>query len=285
MTNYNGNIKDLSSDDFNNRGFLYGDSVFETIKIIDNKIIFWEEHYLRLMSSMRILRIEIPNNYTPEFFEKEIIKTNLKTDSSFSGRVRLTIYRGGSGLYLPNNNFPIFVINSNKTNEKLFKIDRDVYKVDLFKDYQIQSNLISNLKTNNRVINVIGSIYAQENELDNCVLLNDNKLVTEFLNGNIFIVNDNVIKTPTISTGCLNGVMRKKIIELIKKVPAYKIQEKDFSPYELVSSDEIWVTNSISGIIPVTEYRRKSFSNNIGTIIAAAVVTVESKFPINNLKE
>ena len=267
MTNYNGNIKDLSSDDFNNRGFLYGDSVFETIKIVDNKIIFWEEHYLRLMSSMRILRIEIPNNYTPEFFEKEIIKTNLKTDSSFSGRVRLTIYRGGSGLYLPNNNFPIFVINSNKTNEKLFKIDRDVYKVDLFKDYQIQSNLISNLKTNNRVINVIGSIYAQENELDNCVLLNDNKLVTEFLNGNIFIVNDNVIKTPTISTGCLNGVMRKKIIELIKKVPAYKIQEKDFSPYELVSSDEIWVTNSISGIIPVTEYRRKSFSNNIETII------------------
>lgn len=267
MTNYNGNIKDLSSDDFNNRGFLYGDSVFETIKIVDNKIIFWEEHYLRLMSSMRILRIEIPNNYTPEFFEKEIIKTNLKTDSSFSGRVRLTIYRGGSGLYLPNNNFPIFVINSNKTNEKLFKIDRDVYKVDLFKDYQIQSNLISNLKTNNRVINVIGSIYAQENELDNCVLLNDNKLVTEFLNGNIFIVNDNVIKTPTISTGCLNGVMRKKIIELIKKVPAYKIQEKDFSPYELISSDEIWVTNSISGIIPVTEYRRKSFSNNIGTII------------------
>ena len=267
MTNYNGNIKDLSSDDFNNRGFLYGDSVFETIKIVDNKIIFWEEHYLRLMSSMRILRIEIPNYYTPEFFENEIIKTNLKTDSSFSGRVRLTIYRGGSGLYLPNNNFPIFVINSNKTNEKLFKIDRDVYKVDLFKDYQIQSNLISNLKTNNRVINVIGSIYAQENELDNCVLLNDNKLVTEFLNGNIFIVNDNVIKTPTISTGCLNGVMRKKIIELIKKVPAYKIQEKDFSPYELVSSDEIWVTNSISGIIPVTEYRRKSFSNNIGTII------------------
>ena len=267
MINYNGNFKDSFSDDFNNRGFLYGDSIFETIKIIDNKIIFWEEHYLRLMSSMRILRIDIPNNYTPEFFEKEITKTNLKLDSLFSGRVRLTIYRGGRGLYLPDNNFPVFVISSKKINQKLFKINRDIYKVDLFKDYQIQSNLISNLKTNNRVINVIGSIYAQENELDNCILLNDNKLVTEFLNGNIFIVNDNIIKTPTLSAGCLNGVMRKKIIELIKKVPKYEIQEKDFSPYELVSSDEIWVTNSISGIIPVNEYRRKSFSNNIGTII------------------
>ena len=267
MINYNGNFKNSSFDDFDNRGFLYGDSIFETIKIVDNKIIFWEEHYLRLMSSMRILRIDIPNNYTPEFFEKEITKTNLNLDSLFSGRVRLTIYRGGRGLYLPDNNFPVFVISSKKINQKLFKINRDIYKVDLFKDYQIQSNLISNLKTNNRVINVIGSIYAQENELDNCILLNDNKLVTEFLNGNIFIVNDNIIKTPTLSTGCLNGVMRKKIIELIKKVSKYEIQEKDFSPYELVSSDEIWVTNSISGIIPVTEYRRKSFTNNIGTII------------------
>tara|TARA_B100000780_G_scaffold69992_1_gene46550 strand:- start:3554 stop:4390 length:837 start_codon:yes stop_codon:yes gene_type:complete len=267
MTNYNGIFKDQSLNDFNNRGFLYGDSIFETIKIINNKIIFWEEHYLRLISSMRILRIEIPNSYTPEFFEEEIIKTNQKIDSLFSGRVRLTVYRGGAGLYLPQTNYPLFVINSKKINQKLFIINQGPYKVDLFKDYQVQSNLISNLKTNNRVVNVIGSIYAKENELENCILLNNNKLVAEFLNGNIFIVNDNVIKTPTISTGCLNGVMRNKIIELIKKVPDYEIFEKDFSPYELISSDEIWVTNSISGIIPITEYRRKFFSNKVGNII------------------
>ena len=267
MTNYNGIFKDQSLNDFNNRGFLYGDSIFETIKIINNKIIFWEEHYLRLISSMRILRMEIPNNYTPEFFEEEIIKTNQKIDSLFSGRVRLTVYRGGAGLYLPQTNYPFFVINSKKINQKLFIINQVPYKVDLFKDYQVQSNLISNLKTNNRVVNVIGSIYAKENELENCILLNNNKLVAEFLNGNIFIVNDNVIKTPTISTGCLNGVMRNKIIELIKKVPDYEIFEKDFSPYELISSDEIWVTNSISGIIPITEYRRKFFSNKVGNII------------------
>lgn len=267
MTNYNGIFKDQSLNDFNNRGFLYGDSIFETIKIINNKIIFWEEHYLRLISSMRILRMEIPNSYTPEFFEEEIIKTNQKIDSLFSGRVRLTVYRGGAGLYLPQTNYPLFVINSKKINQKLFIINQVPYKVDLFKDYQVQSNLISNLKTNNRVVNVIGSIYAKENELENCILLNNNKLVAEFLNGNIFIVNDNVIKTPTISTGCLNGVMRNKIIELIKKVPDYEIFEKDFSPYELISSDEIWVTNSISGIIPITEYRRKFFSNKVGNII------------------
>ena len=84
MINYNGNFKDQPLDHFNNRGFLFGDSVFETIKVIDNKIIYWEEHYLRLMSSMRILRIQIPSLYTPDFFEEEIRKTNLKIDELHS---------------------------------------------------------------------------------------------------------------------------------------------------------------------------------------------------------
>jgi len=267
MINYNGNFKDQSLDHFNNRGFLFGDSVFETIKVVNNKIIYWEEHYLRLMSSMRILRIEIPSLYNPDFFEEEIRKTNLKIDSFFTGRVRLTIFRREGGLYLPDYNDPIFVINSQKTDQKLFDVNLQSYKVDLFKDYQIQSNLISNLKTNNRVVNVIGSIYAKENDLDNCILLNDQKFVSEFLNGNIFIVKDSQVITPTISSGCLNGVMRNKIIELINKLTNLEIEEKNFSPYELISSDEIWVSNSISGIIPVTEYRRKKFSNKVAITI------------------
>ena len=267
MINYNGNFKDLSSDHFGNRGFLFGDSIFETIKVVDNKIIYWEEHYLRLISSMRILRIEIPNLYTPDFFEDEIRKTNLKIEPFFSGRVRLTIFRKGGGLYLPQYNDPIFVIDSQKTDQKLFNVNIQSYKIDLFKEYQIQSNLISNLKTNNKVVNVIGSIYAEENDLDNCILLNDKKIVSEFLNGNIFIVNDSIIKTPTLSSGCLNGVMRNKIIETINKLKNFKIEEKDFSLYELISSSEIWVTNSISGIIPVTDYRKKHFSNKVAISI------------------
>jgi len=267
MINYNGNFKDQPLDHFNNRGFLFGDSVFETIKVIDNKIIYWEEHYLRLMSSMRILRIQIPSLYTPDFFEEEIRKTNLKIDSFFNGRVRLTIFRTKGEVYRPDSNEPIFVINSKKTDQKLFNVNLQSYKVDLFKDYLIQSNLISNLKTNNRVVNVIGSIYAKENDLDNCILLNDQKVVSEFLNGNIFIVKNNHVITPPISSGCLNGIMRNKIIELINKLTNLEIEEKDFSPYELISSDEIWVSNSISGIIPVTEYRRKKFSNKVAITI------------------
>ena len=263
MLNYNGNFIDQTNLSFSNRAFLYGDSVFETIKVVKNKVLFWEEHYLRLMSSMRILKIEIPNEFTPDYLENQIKKTNSSISETFSGRVRLTVFREGEGLYLPKSNQASFVINSFQNESILFETKFKTYKVDIYKDYLIQSNLLSNLKTSNRLINVIGSIYAQENGLDNCILLNENKLVTEFLNGNIFLVKDNVVKTPPINSGCLNGVMRNKIIELINKIPLLEIFEKDFSAYEIISSQEVWVSNSISGIIPVSQYRNKQFGNSI----------------------
>lgn len=263
MLNYNGNFIDQTNLSFSNRAFLYGDSVFETIKVVKNKVLFWEEHYLRLMSSMRILKIEIPNEFTPDYLENQIKKTNSSISETFSGRVRLTVFREGEGLYLPKSNQASFVINSFQNESILFETKFKTYKVDIYKDYLIQSNLLSNLKTSNRLINVIGSIYAQENGLDNCILLNENKLVTEFLNGNIFLVSDNVIKTPPINSGCLNGVMRNKIIELINKIPLFEILEKDFSAYEIISSQEVWVSNSISGIIPVSQYRNKQFGNSV----------------------
>ena len=263
MLNYNGNFIDQTNLSFSNRAFLYGDSVFETIKVVKNKVLFWEEHYLRLMSSMRILRIEIPNEFTPDYLESQIKKTISSISELFTGRVRLTVFREGEGLYLPKSNQASFVINSFQNEVFSFETKFKTYKVDIYKDYLIQSNLLSNLKTSNRLINVIGSIYAKENGLDNCILLNENKLVTEFLNGNIFLVKDNVVKTPPINSGCLNGVMRNKIIELINKIPLLEIFEKDFSAYEIISSQEVWVSNSISGIIPVSQYRNKHFGNSI----------------------
>ena len=263
MLNYNGNFIDQTNLSFSNRAFLYGDSVFETIKVVKNKALFWEEHYLRLMSSMRILKIEIPNEFTPDYLESQIKKTISSISETFTGRVRLTVFREGEGLYLPKSNQASFVINSFQNEVFSFETKFKTYKVDIYKDYLIQSNLLSNLKTSNRLINVIGSIYAKENGLDNCILLNENKLVTEFLNGNIFLVKDNVVKTPPINSGCLNGVMRNKIIELINKIPLLEIFEKDFSAYEIISSQEVWVSNSISGIIPVSQYRNKQFGNSI----------------------
>ena len=266
MINYNENYINKSGSDLLNRGFLYGDSVFESIRIVNNKIIFWEDHYMRLMSSMRIIRIEIPQSYTPDFFKVQITNTFSKVNSSFTGRVRLTIFRDGGGYYAPELSSPSFIVNCSVIDSEEFYLKDSEFKVDLFKDYYIQNDLLSNLKTNNKLINVLAGIYANENNLDNCILLNNKKNVTEFLNGNLFLVRENKIITPDLDSGCLKGIMRKKIIEYVKLIPEFSIEETVISPFDLLSANEIWLTNSISGIINVTNYRNKSFSNDVAKI-------------------
>ena len=77
MVNLNGTLQSTQEGkvSINNRGLQYGDAVFETLKVVSNRINFWEDHYFRLMASMRILRMEIPMTFSMEFLENEILKT------------------------------------------------------------------------------------------------------------------------------------------------------------------------------------------------------------------
>jgi branched-chain amino acid aminotransferase len=135
--------------------------------------------------------------------------------------------------------------------------------VELFKDHYITSGLLSTLKTNNRLVNILGSIFAKENDFQNCLLVNENKQVVEALNGNVFLVKGNSIKTPPLADGCLNGIMRKQLISIIKALPDYTLEETSVSPFELQKADELLITNVIAGIVPVTKYRKKEFGFSV----------------------
>jgi len=264
MINYNGNIvsKDSVTLSTNNRAFKYGDALFETIKVIDGKIVFSEDHYFRLMASMRMLRMNISMDFTLEYFEKEIFKT-LEANKLRISRVRFSIVRKDGGLYVPENNETDYLIEANQ----LVIAPKTEYEIDLFKDYYTYSGLLSTLKTNNRVLNVVASIYAKENGLDNCILLNEKKHIVEALNANIFLVKGNQISTPPLSEGCIKGILRKNIIALISKDLDYEIIEIQISPFELQKADEVFITNSIVGIQPVTKYRKNRYTTMVSTYL------------------
>jgi branched-chain amino acid aminotransferase len=262
MINFNGKILDESDQLSNNRGFLYGDAVFETLKIVNNKILFWEDHYFRLMSSMRIIRLDIPETYTPEFLKENIIKIHQKKSLTGNSRVRITVFRYSSGKYRPESNTSSFIISSEEVRESNYVLNNGDYKVDLFKDFYLDNQLISSIKSNNKIINVVASIYSNENGLENCILLNKNKMVVEFINSNIFTVNQGKIYTPKLSSGCLNGVMRKNLINILR-LNSFEVFEEDISTFDLTKSDEIFGTNIIQGLFSVTNYRNKYYSNSI----------------------
>jgi branched-chain amino acid aminotransferase len=123
--------------------------------------------------------------------------------------------------------------------------------------------LLSSIKTTNKIINITGSIFANENGLDNCLLLNDSKNIIEALQGNIFMLMGNKLITPPVSEGCLNGIMRKQILSLAKKIENLDVLEEVISPFDLQKADELFVTNVIKGIQPITQYRKKTFAKKI----------------------
>ncbi|WP_046755454.1 aminotransferase class IV [Kordia jejudonensis] len=269
MVNFNGNVsKNTIHLDIENRGVKYGDALFETLRVVANKILFWEDHYFRLMESMRILRMEIPMNFTMEFLEEEILKT-LEANQLTNARVRCTIFRGNGGLYMPDSNEVEYIISAAELQSPFYLLSETAYEVDLYKDFYINKGLLSTLKTNNKIINVLGSVYAKENNLDNCLLVNEDKSVVEALNGNIFLVKGNVIKTPPITDGCLKGILRMQLIEMLEKLPNYELKEESISPFEIQKSDEFFITNVIQGILPITKYRKKQFATTVAKDLLA----------------
>lgn len=267
MVNLNGTLtKNNYQLATNNRGFAFGDAVFETMRVVKGKIIFWEDHYFRLMAGMRIMRMEIPMTFTMEFLEAEILKTVEAAGLQESqARVKLSVYRESEGFYTPVSNDIGYVIAVQKLEEDQYLLNTTPYRVDIFKDYPVAPGLLSTIKSNNRAINVVGSIYAQENNLDNCILINTNKQVVEALNSNLFLVHGKIVKTPPILDGCIKGIIRQQLIEIIKGMEDYELEESSISPFEIQRADELFLTNSIMGIRPVTVYRKKEFTTKLAS--------------------
>ena len=281
MFNFNGKL--LNEDDkildAKNRGLQWGDAVYEELRVVSGEVIFLEEHYLRLMSSMRILRMEIPMNFTMEFMEEEILKTVLKEGLKVTKRVKFTVFRNSENDDALANNSISYIVTTSILPNPFYILEENEYEVELFKDFYKNASMLSNLDTTNKILNVVGRIYAQENDYHDCLVLNEQKQVIESLNGNIFLIQKNVIKTPPLTDGCLNGILRKKVIEIISKLEDYELQELSISPFELQKADELFTINAIDGIISITKYRKKVYSNYvaknlIGKLNAAARMSV-----------
>jgi branched-chain amino acid aminotransferase len=208
--------------------------------------------------------------FTLEFLQEEILKIVRELPKSQNYRVRLTVYRKDGGLYKPTTNEIDYLIEANEFSE----VEKTSYTIDLFKDFYNYSGLLSTIKTTNRMINTLSAIFADENDLDNCVLLNERKGIVEATNGNIFVVKGTVVKTPALTEGCIKGIIRKKVIEILEKNPNYSIEETAISPFELQKADEVFITNAIVGIQSVSNYRKKVFTSEVTNKIKSSLKLV-----------
>jgi len=266
MVNYNGALHDKNTNLFNhtNRAFRYGDALFEDIRFINGQLIFLEEHYFRLMASMRILRMEIPMDFTMEYLEEKILHT-LESNGllSKSALVTMGVFRNSELHLIPSKNTISYVISVSELNDSFYVLHDGAYEVELFRDYFINCDMLSSLETNHKTLEVVASIFAEENNYNDCILLNTNKHAVGTIFGTLFLVRQNRIKTPPISDGAKNSVVRKKLLEIVKSLKSYELDEAPISPFELQKADELFLLNTGQGIRPITKYRKKFYDNTV----------------------
>ena len=131
----------------------------------------------------------------------------------------------------------------------------------MYSDYKKSCQQLSNIKSGNALIYVLAGLYAKKNHFDDCLILNEHGRIAEAISSNVFIVKGETLYTPPLSEGCVDGVMRKVVIEKANENNIH-VNEKAITQNEIQNADEVFLTNAINGITSIKLFQSKTFSTN-----------------------
>lgn len=245
-----------------NRGHVYGDGVFESIRIMNGVPLNIDNHIRRLLEGAKAIKIRPASYFTPEFFKEKIMELTQKSEIMEGGRCRISLDRVTGGAYKPESNEATFFIEVYPYETNNFELNSKGLEVDQYTDIKKQKNFLSNFKTKSGLIYVMAAINATERKLDDVLIQNDRGGILESSSCNIFVVSNGVLYTPGLEEGCLAGTMRMQIINLAI-ANGIKVYECNILPQNLLAADEIFFTNAIRGVNWVSGYRTKRYFNNM----------------------
>ncbi len=262
MINLNGKIVNEAKAGIsvNNRSFRYGDGLFETMKMMNGKIIHVEQHFNRLFAGMQTLQFEVPKIFTPDFLLKQIAELALQNGHAKLCRIRLTIFRGDGGLYDTINHSPNYLLQTWALNDANNELNENGLVIDFFEGTRKYADALANVKSNNYLPYLLAAMYAKQHNLNDCLLLNHEGNVCDATIANVFVIKDAEIITPKLSDGCVAGVMRDALLHAFDEA-GFKMNEKSLSKEDVLNADECFLTNSIYGVRWVKALGDKKFGN------------------------
>ena len=247
-----------------NRGFKYGDGLFETMKIHKANILLAELHFERLFDGLQLLKIK--PGFDAVRLQSLIAELCGKNNCSDLARVRLAVYRetdNSAGFLIEAVHLPGAVNDWKETG----------FVIDIFPYARKAQDAFANLKTANFLPYVLAELHAKEQGLDDCVVLNGNNCVSDTSKANLFLVKNGEVTTPALHQGCINGVMRRFLIDQIKRA-GFTVHLGQVSQEDLLDADEVFVTNAIIGVQPVRAFRDKIYASGITRSIHQLMSTI-----------
>ena len=251
---YNGNFFPADQPLFSARhtGIKYGDGVFETIKVFRGGILLNELHFERLFLSLRLLGIN------DSFLDKNKIEADIlllckKNACSDCARVRLSVYRNDTAEYLIEA-FPLPATEN--------ELNKEGWKIGIFPFARKSTDAFANIKSVNYQSYILAHLYAQEKGWDEAIVLNAENKIADGSRTNIFCIKNGEVFTPALHQGCVNGVMRRFLIDEMKK-KGYPIHQTQLSEADLLQADEVFCSNAIRGIRWVQQFKEKTYGSTI----------------------
>ena len=244
-----------------NRAFHYADGLFESIRVVNGKACFLDAHWTRLVEGMKVLRIEQPKGLDEGSLVTCITRL-VEACGLPNGRLRLTVFRDSPGYFRPRSHEGGFTLELKPVPSPNYILNHQGLTVDLYPEMRKAVNMLSVHKTLNCQLYVMASLWCMERGLDDCLLQNDRGNIIESSSGNLFIVSNGVLYTPSLSDGCIGGVMRMQIINLAI-ANGIKVYECSLNPQNLLAADELFFTNASRGPQWVSGYRTKRYTHRM----------------------
>jgi branched-subunit amino acid aminotransferase/4-amino-4-deoxychorismate lyase len=268
LSNWNGTIVEDNEICIspNNRSFRYGDGCFETMKVVDGKILLSEFHFQRLFSSLETLRFTFNEHFTGAKLITQVIDLLKKNDHLKFARVRLTVYRANGGLYDLEDRNAYYIIQSwaGKISSNFF--NETGLKVAIFKEAKKSTDLFSSIKSNNYLGYAMAAMWAKDNGLDDAIITNNFDRLADATIANIFIVDNGVIKTPRLGEGCVEGVMRTYLMHCFEK-NSLPCSQTEISRQDLLNASEVFLTNANFGIRWVQQAENSRYNNTLSSYL------------------
>jgi branched-subunit amino acid aminotransferase/4-amino-4-deoxychorismate lyase len=250
-----------------NRAFRYGDGLFETIRFHKGEPLHWRFHYQRLLKGMAVLKMASGSFPSRQKIQDSITDLVVKNRIFADARVRLTVFRKGEGLYTPDKMQVSWLIEATNLHQTGYSFPEKGLKIDIYKDFPKLFSPISPFKTVGSLPYVMAGIFCAENNLDDCLLVNGQGKLIESFNSSLFWVKDNVVYTPLISSGCIDGIFRQRVMDAVRQLGIRLVESTGASEIELRDADEVFLTNSISGLRWVAAFREHRYFTKVSKMI------------------
>lgn len=271
--NYNGKLflENEKTVSVNDRSFRYGEGCFETMKMQNGKILLQDYHLERLNNSLQRMRFVKIDFFNSVKLIEQIQQLAQKNKHAGLARIRLTVSRGNGGLYEIPQSPPNYSIQTWGLSESANRLNENGLVIDVYKDAIKVADKFSSIKCNNYLSYAMAAVWVKEQKLNDALLLNQFGRITDATIANVFIVKGNTIRTPALTEGCVHGVMRRFLIEQLKKSDLI-VEETKLSVADIEQADEIFFTNAIAGIKWISNFGSIHYTKKVASDLFKKII-------------